>query len=455
MAIERPVYSYKTALLDAATLIGLPIIFLFLFLISIASRLQQRHTDRSRLMWGPAPIINNPYWARAMREAGYHSESYTENFAATLNGRSDYDRLVTDDIPAWIPLKIRAFLAFSISILRYDYFFFSFEGGFLGPTKLWWLEAFLIRVANKKVAVLCFGGDVFIYNRVRSMSRLYGLVAYAPKGSIKQREITKKVDYWVENANCILPGFAFADGLGRLDMLAYCVLCIDTNAWAPSKRASHANGVDSTVRIAHAPNSRGGKGSRYIIKAVETLKQEGLKVELVLIEGAQNAQVKTILSTDVDILAEQLILIGYGLNGMEGMASGLPVIANLEDEDYFSPLRRWSYFDECPVVSATPENITDTLRTLVLNPSLRHLLGAAGRNFVEKYHSNEATVFLFEAIIKYMNGSRDSMLDFCDPEIGEFPKRLPLISHPLIRGKIQIPSQIADSLATSRESVAF
>jgi glycosyltransferase involved in cell wall biosynthesis len=439
MAINPPQYTYKTFVFNMAVLTAAPVIFPILFLAALLSRFLSlvRTTERLRLMWGPAPIINNPYWARAMARAGYASESFTENYASTLNSRSDYDRLVTDVVSAHVPLKIRALIAFVISLFSYDVYFFSFEGGFLGSTPLWRLESFLLRLANKKVAVLCFGGDVFVYNRVRSISRLYGLVAYAAQGALKQRQLAQKVDHWVANADCILPGFAYSDGLGRIDLLAYCVLCIDTTVWPKSSRISRANGVDGVVKIAHAPNSRGGKGTRYIVRAVEALQKEGLKVELILLEGVKTEEVKRILTEEADVLAEQLVLLGYGLNGMEGMAAGLPVISNLDDEEYFGPLRRWSYFDECPVVSATPESVTDALRELVTRPELRHSLGHSGREFVEKYHGNEATAFLFKAVIDYMHDDRSSLLEFCDPEIGDFPKRMPVVSHPLVRSLIQ------------------
>ena len=439
MAIKRLQCTYKTILFSTAVLVAAPFILLILCLAALLSRAYSRNraTSRLRLMWGPAPIINNPYWARAMARAGYLSESFTENYATTLNSRSDYDRLVTDIVSVRMPLKIRAIIAFVISLFRYDLFFFSFEGGLLGVTPLWMFESHLLRLANKKVAVLCFGGDVFVYNRVRSISRLYGLVAYAAQGALKQRQIARKVDYWVANADCILPGFAYSDGLGRIDLLAYCVLCIDTAVWTKSRRLSQANGMDGVVKIAHAPNSRGGKGTRYIVRAIDALQKEGLKVELLLLEGVKTEEVKRTLAEEADILAEQLVLLGYGLNGMEGMAAGLPVISNLDDDEYFDPLRRWSYFDECPVVSATPESITDVLRELVTRPSLRHSLGHAGRQFVEKYHSNEATAFLFNAVIDFMQDNRSNLLEFCDPEIGEFTKRLPSVNHPLVRNLIQ------------------
>ena len=68
------------------------------------------------------------------------------------------------------------------------------------------------------------------------------------------------------------------------------------------------------------------------------------------------------------------------------MASGLTTICNLEDQNYIYPLRRWSYLSECPIVSATPENIEKILEKLISNPELRATLGKCGRDYVLKYH---------------------------------------------------------------------
>jgi hypothetical protein len=86
---------------------------------------------------------------------------------------------------------------------------------------------------------------------------------------------------------------------------------------------------------------------------------------------------------------------GHGSSGLEGMASGITTIAKLEDEAYTLQMRRWSFLDECPLVSATPENITDVLRELVTNPKLRKEPGCAGREYVEKYHGLDSAQYLF------------------------------------------------------------
>ena len=75
---------------------------------------------------------------------------------------------------------------------------------------------------------------------------------------------------------------------------------------------------------------------------------------------------------------------------------GLTTICNLDDDNILLPFRRWSYFDECPLVSATPENLVNVLQELITRPELRTKLGKAGRKYVEKYHGEDSADYLYK-----------------------------------------------------------
>src|SRR5690606_29484229 len=129
--------------------------------------------------------------------------------------------------------------------------------------------------------------------------------------------IAQRVAYWSERADCIITGLMGVDGFGRWDVIIPSQLFLDTGLWSASQRESRADGKNGAVVVAHAPNHRGFKGTEFVLAAVETLKAEGLKVELRLIEGLQNDEVRRILREEVDILVEQLIYTGYALNALE------------------------------------------------------------------------------------------------------------------------------------------
>lgn len=417
-------------------LFGLSLIFLpIFFFLSLIVRLNADVRSKPRLVWGSTPIINNSYWSGSMVEAGFDSETYTTDFFSTINKRQDWDRILSEEFPyVWWPIK--PFFAFLTSLFRYDIFFISFNGFFLGRTPLRFFQAFFLKLAAKKIIVIPYGADSYVYRNIRSVGLLQGLMMSYPKASMQQESILCDVQYWVKHAHVILPGFMGPDGFGRWDALMPSSLTLDLRRWQPSTRINLSSGDCDEVVIVHSPNHRGFKGSEFITEAVDLLIAEGLKVKLIILERIQNKEVRRILHEEADILVEQIIFTGHGLNGLEGMASGLPTISNLEDENYVVPMRRWSYFGECPLVSATPEDLVDVLRKLVTKPQLRTQLGRAGRLYVEKYHGYDSAQYLFANVIDYVYGRKETLINLYHPLLGEYPNRSQKIQHPLVNNRI-------------------
>jgi glycosyltransferase involved in cell wall biosynthesis len=411
-------------------------LFLFLYcLASLSVRLLKSKTSPPRLVWGSAPIINNCYWSDAMKEAGFSSETFTGTFSSIINKRSDWDRILDEEYP-FLPKFLKNYYAFLESLFKYDVFFISFRGFFLGNTALWRFQAFFLKLAGKKIVAIPYGGDAYVYRRINSTALQHALMMSYPLAAREQTKIARQVEYWCEHGDVVNPGLMGPDGFGRWEVLSPSSLCLNLDEWKPSQRNSFADGSSDKVIIAHAPNHRGFKGTEFVIDAVEKLKAEGLAIGLILIEGKQNTEVRDILRQDVDILVDQLIFPGHGLNAVEGLASGLPVISNLEDEAYLLPFRRWSYFSECPIASASPENVVEVLRKLVTRPELRRQLGKAGRAYAEKYHSPASAQYLFGEVIEYLYGRRESLINIYHPLLGEYPKRKELVEHPLVDNRI-------------------
>lgn len=414
------------------SLLFLPIAFVCALFVRNQS---DQHEKIPRLVWGSSPIINNMYWARAMRNIGFKSETFTTDFYSSINQRADWDWILSEKYQ-WIPGFMKPFAAFIQALFQYDVFFLSFNGFFIGWTPARHMQAQLLKLANKKIIVLPYGSDSYVYHRIRSTATIHGLLMSYPLAAKEQYRILQDVDYWCKHADVVIPGFMGPDGFGRWDVLIPSQLALDLTLWNASKKCSMTNGLNGSVVIVHAPNHRGFKGSEFLVDAVKRLQEEGLKVELRLLERLQNSEVRRILFEETDILVEQLIFTGHGLNGLEGMASGLPTISNLEDETYIAPIRRWSYFGECPLVSASPETLVNVLRKLVTRPGLRHELGKAGRAYVEKYHGLDSAQYLFTNVIDYVYGRKDSLINLYHPLLGEYPNRSPKIKHPLMNNRI-------------------
>jgi len=406
-----------------------------IIIVAIFSRFNNNKFCKPRLVWGSTPIISYSYWSRSMVEAGFKSETFTKDYYNLINKREDWDIILSEKFRfIWWPL--RPYFAFIFSLVKYDVFFISFDGFFLGPTSLNYYQAQILKIAGKKIVVFPYGSDSYVYRNIRSINTMHGLMMSYPMASKKQDRIANNVKYWTKHADVLITGIMGADGFGRWDVLIPSFIMLDLKKWHCSRRLNISNGKSKNIIIGHAPNHRGFKGTEFIIAAIESLKKEGLKIELKLLEKMKNDEVKKSLREDIDILIEQIICTGHGLNGLEGMASGLPTISNLEDSDYITPLRRWSYFDECPLVSATPENLTEVLRKLITSPKLRQTLGAAGRAYVEKYHGFDSSQYLFTNVLDYIYGKKDSLINLYHPLFSDYLNRSPKIKHPLVNSRI-------------------
>jgi glycosyltransferase involved in cell wall biosynthesis len=373
-----------------------------------------------------------------MRQAGWASLTLMSTYYPTINKRSDYD-IYYEDLTGI--RRSRALLRFLGSYVAHLYVVrnakvvhIPFSGGPLGSTAwLWRYEAWLYKLAGVRTVVVPYGADVYRYSRVSDPMVRNALLLSYPEAAKWEGEVERRVRYWTRHADVIVMGFTM-DGMGRWDIPAGNMVCINTDAWEPPhERYEHRE--DSTVRVMHAPNHRGAKGTEFIINAVEKLKMEGLNLELVLAERISNNEIKQLMQ-EVDILADQLILPGYGLNAVEGMASGLPVIANLENQTATEVFRRYSYLNECPIVSANPDTIIEVLRVLARNRLLRAELGMAGRAYVEKYHSYAAAQYLFGSIYRKFAGEDIDLMNLYHPLKSLYCAGKDFIAHPLIKNRI-------------------
>ena len=431
----------RRTILALIMMIALPIVGLAIILTVIASRLRARPTV-PRLVWGPDPIISNKYWSHAMRALKYESKTVMYPHYH-INQESDFDvyihQLVSlPKIGSYVNRLWGPYLAFIYAAWNFEIFHHPASGGFLGQTLLWRYEGLLLRWAGKKVVILPYGGDFYSYSKVIDPCLRHALLLSYPAAARKEKEIEERVSYWVKHADVMVPFFQI-DGIGRWDMLPFSMVTIDTDLWKKNKKYSHHDGISGAVNIIHAPNHRGFKGTEFLVAAVDELRTEGLNLNLILLEGVPNNEVKKIMEGEADILVEQLIVTAYAMNGIEGMAVGLPVLANLENETYTRLFRRYSYLNECPILSTSPEILKRNLRLLVTQPALRESLGMAGRDYVEKYHSYEAAQYMFRSIYeKIYHGKDIDLMNMFHPIKSEYSKRKKSITHPLIENRLPV-----------------
>lgn len=430
MLLKRKNVKLKIFFLNILYLILLPVILLLCFIIP---------KKRKRIIWGPVPIINNKYWSEAVKEAGYDSQTLMFEYYA-INQKDDFDLYYDELVPRWIPNNnIRTafsfICAFYYIIHNASVIVMPLSGGPFMYTFLHRIEAQLFKFAGVKTILIPYGSDAYQYSKVIDLSLRNGLLLSYPDRARSEASIQRRVQYWVKHADIMLTGIMI-DGIGRWDITKPSVLMINTNLWQSKIKYSMNDGRNGPVKIMHTPNHRGFKGTEFLINAVDELKKDGLHIELVLLEKVPNHKVQELMQ-EVDILVEQLIL-GYAMSALEGMASGLPVISNLENEPYTRVFRRYAYLNECPILSASPETIKENLRILITHPELRKELGEASRLYVEKYHSYKTAQYLFGSIFKViLEGEDIDLMNLFHPIKSDYVHATPKVCHPLKENKIR------------------
>ena len=350
--------------------------------------------EKPSLVWGPTPMIQIKYWSEAMRRRGYRSLSCVP-IVYPAYSRDDFDYLRDDFLPdSRFAGLLRDYAVFSWSLRRGDVFLRFYDGGYLRGTPLQWLEAPLIHLAGKKLILSSYGTDILVPGHLGEMEEVtladYPYLREA--GPLTARWVRHSVKWADVRIRTITVGY-----LPSYDVVWLTQLGIDTELWQPNGEDSGSDGRGEDVVVLHPPNHRRINGTSHLEDAVEGLRDEGLKIDLRILEGKPNEEIRAAMQA-ADIVADQFLDPGYGMTPVEAMAVGKPMLTRMSpipEELWTESLRT------CPLVDANPENLQEQLRRLVTEPRLRRELGEAGREFAVRYHSHEAVGRDWERVIDH------------------------------------------------------
>ena len=370
---------------------------------------------RENIYWGSEPILNYKYWSAGASKAGFSSKTIVSK-PYLINSEKDFDKVVgtNSKIPIirFLLHQVSILIEFTKVVLFGRIVAFSCNGFLLWQLGIPFIgyrtEYLIFSICKIKTIVIPYGADGYIYHRVRSVSLQHALQLSYPEASRNQKKIGKKVDYAVKRSDLFLPTIMGADGFGRWDILTPNLLAIDTQVWMEKNVYSDQS---EKLVITHAPNHRGVKGTKIIEKAVGNLIEKGYGIEFKIIENVSNNVVRQIL-TKSDIHIDQIISSGYGLNAIESMSVGTPVMVAKFENEYDEIYRRWSFLNEAPVIMTTPETFEADLEYLINNASELREIGKSSRSFVEKFHSIESFSILFSEIVSYLDGKRGPLIDY-------------------------------------------
>lgn len=380
-----------------------PIILVLLFAYAYTvGLLVKRDLSNPRFSLGLEPLINYKYWKEALNNQGFQASTSVTHLNS-ITSVSDFDKILTETKLGRLGSNVSIIfdhiqhIGHLLKVLRSsDVVITSTMGYTMAHINLGLLthrvEPYIFRLAGLRTLIIPYGGDAYVYRRINDVGTLHALQLSYPQRARQQRSVAKRVDFWVDEADYFLPSGMSLEGFGRWDHISPNCLCIDIEQFIQSSQAERSN-----VIITHSPNHRGAKGTSYIIEACERLKKEGLDVELKLLEGVSNSDVLRTLASESDIHVDQILMNGYGLNAIEAMAIGLPVIGHLSG-DYLEYFSKYSYLNECPIVSASPIDIYDNLKALVEDKQKRLELGAKGEEYVRNHHSYSAFIKMLREI---------------------------------------------------------
>ena len=372
-----------------------------LFLIAFCCRFRRKGID---VGLGPEPLINNLYHKKALEHYGYSAQTFVADvyfITDEFDVRSDK---IFDGKPLYLrkPLKYLACLhLFILSLLRYKCLFIYFTGGPLGlaTALLWRIEPLLYRLAKLKIVVMPYGGDVQELSRSANLLYKCAISVDYPEHRFRRKRIASRIDLWTRRADHVISGCEWVDYMYYWDTLMLAHFSIDTDVWKPAVAHETTSPAKAgKLKILHAPNHRAIKGTQYFLDAVKELREEGLEIELILLERVPNEEVKQAMAS-ADIVADQLIIGWYAMFALEGMAMGKPVLCYLrEDLQQLYIASDLVCANEIPIINCSPATVKEAIRALVSDRDRLAEIGKRSREYVIEHHSTQAVGKVFDRI---------------------------------------------------------
>lgn len=144
-----------------------------------------------------------------------------------------------------------------------------------------------------------------------------------------------------------------------------------------------ARATGAPIRVVHSPSNPAAKGTDIVLKLVETLRQEGYNLELVLLQGVPNEQVQAELKR-CDFLIDQC----WSDTPMASLvaeaahhAKPAIVAGYAASEEY----RAYLSARPPPTTYVHPDELETAVRTMVHDPELRRALGRRAFDFVREH----------------------------------------------------------------------
>jgi hypothetical protein len=317
------------------------------------------------------------------------AESFSKYILPETHYKTKYTYTCPIDKTHPVKLYLYSFYFFIFSLFRYDVFHFI-SGETILTRKLRRFEFLVYKFFGKKIIMHFVGAD--IRSARYSEWKRENLERYlngAKKPKLTDNYQDKLIEDTRKFADHIL--VSTPDLLDIIPEAVYFPVMLDVDKL--DKELKKNNFINANViKILHSPSGFGLKGSAYINKVLDELKEMYQdKIELIL-PGRDEMNRKAYSMTrydlletfkETDIVIDQMLIGWYGLKSVEALSSGCEVICYIEKdfERYFEK--------DNPIVNANILNLKDILVNLInklLDSNNRAKRLEENRSFVFRYH---------------------------------------------------------------------
>mgnify|MGYP002622439656 CR=1 FL=1 len=358
------------------------ILFIVLLLPVRLVRLLFRRRRRS--LWAGAPIINMAFNARAERLLGVNARSLVYG---TYYITSEFDYNLSRWAAKPFIGRLVPYAMFVWACIWTDRLHFYCDSGLLpSPRRFMFnmLELRLYRLLRIPVFLWTYGGDVRSQTATRALGEpnccteceQVGMACICDEGlrQAKMQSLSR------------LTTATFAMG----DMIEYTPGSMNDLFFWPVElsredryRPAVPQNADRPLRVVHAPNHRMFKGTHFLVEAIQSLAEEGVTIDLVIVEKKSNAEALE-LYRGADVIFDQCLVGFHGFFAIEAMAMGKPVMCFIRKEEYLL------HPDQCPIVRTHVSTLKDDLRRLHEQRSMLTELGQRGRDYIEQHFTLDA-----------------------------------------------------------------
>jgi len=318
--------------------------------------------------------------ARKQRDMGYKSDSFV-----AVNSIFKYSADYSLKASSSLGRKAERLKFFSKALRTYDVFHFYFGESLLGQD---YFDVPLLKKLNKKIFFYFAGCDIRDSKQVISKYEVSACKECWPMMCSANRKKSLEILSYANGTFVSTPDL--------LEFVENGILLqqpIDLAEFNAIKRDVTRSDLDTdVVKIAHAPTSRMIKGTSYLLDAVDRLRSEGYKIELVMVEGKPYSEAIQ-LYQQVDIAVDQLLIGAYGQFAVEMMALGKPVICYIRDDLVNK------YPPHLPIISANRNQIFEVLRETIRQRDKWKLIGESAMEYVARNH--DASVIAEKALRYY------------------------------------------------------